>query len=177
MSTFHVPREVHSELDVPFRTKPSSQDDVHWEPNLNTPWGWEQDKEPWEGRFRAGHLFAGGQTVKIHSHSTEPFNQRCWFLIKNKGIYVFLPVQSGVSAFHVPTEVHSVSAVPFRRKPSSQADVHWDPKLNVPWGWEQDKEPWEGRFRAGHLFAGGQTVKIHSHSTEPFNQRCWFLIK
>ena len=61
-----------------------------------------------------------------------------------------------MSALHVPREVHSMSAVPFRTKPSWQADVHREPKLKSPCGAEQTKEPWEGEFRVGHLLAAGE---------------------
>ena len=67
-----------------------------------------------------------------------------------------LPKQLGTSVLHVPREVHSVSAVPFRTKPSSQVDLHWEPKLNSSWGSEQIKEPWEGEIRVGHLLAAGE---------------------
>ena len=54
---------------------------------------------------------------------------------------VFLPKQLGTSVLHVPKEVHFVSAVPFRRKPSSHVDEHREPKLNSSCGSEQTKEP------------------------------------
>lgn len=58
-----------------------------------------------------------------------------------------------MSALHVPREVHSVTAVPFRMKPGSHVMLHWEPKLNASWGSEQTREPWKGLFRSGHFLA------------------------
>lgn len=62
-----------------------------------------------------------------------------------------------MSSLHTPREVHSVSAVPFRRKPFSHVDTHFEPKLKEPFGSEQDREPWGGEFIGWHLLAWRQT--------------------
>ena len=46
-----------------------------------------------------------------------------------------------MSVLHTPREVHSIRAVPFNKKPSSQVTEHLEPKLKGPFGSEQDREP------------------------------------
>lgn len=75
--------------------------------------------------------------------------------VKFQTLLLFLLKQSGRSALHWPRDVHSVSAVPFSRKPSPHVDVQREPTLNSPCGSTQRKEPWSVEFRAGHLLAEG----------------------
>lgn len=160
MSVLHVPRDVHSVSAAPFNTKPSSQVDLHWEPKLNSPWGSEQNKEPWEGELRVGHLFAGKGTQRgrdqqdiLELHVVKWYQKE----MTTTDYETNLPKQCGMPALHMPRELHSVLAVPFSRKPSSQVDVHWEPKLKWPFGSEQDREPWGGSLIGLHLFTWRNT--------------------
>ena len=58
-----------------------------------------------------------------------------------------------MSVLHTPREVHSIRAVPFNKKPSSQVTEHLEPKLKGPFGSEQDREPWGGEIIELHRLA------------------------
>ena len=90
-----------------------------------------------------GHLLAGTERRKHQQYISElHVVKRYWNVILSyENVSVFLPRQCGMSALHTLKEVHPVIAVPFRRKPSSHADTHLEPKLKEPFGSEQDKEP------------------------------------
>lgn len=175
-SVLHVPREVHSVSAVPFRTKPSSQVDLHWEPKLNSWWRSEQIKDPWEGGFRVGHRLAAGEQregMTAYKHHVVKLYQKeitktCYDKdVLLQFLFYFLPKQCDISALHMPRELQSVLVVPFSRtKPLSQATVHREPKLNGPFGSEQDREPW-GRFIGMHFLAWRNQGRdqLQSHST------------
>lgn len=166
MSVLHVPWEVHSVAAIPFRSNPSSQVDEQRAPKLNSPCGAEQAKEPWPGEFRGGHLLAERYTRRrkrrrrnqyFHELRTGTFSEQYnfkvlyWLRLMDKTSIIVLPKHWGMSELHVPTEVHSATAVPFKKKPVSHVMLHWEPKLNSSWGWEQTREPWKGLFRSGHF--------------------------
>lgn len=151
MFVLHVLPEVHWISAVPSRTKPSSQVIVQLEPKLNSPWGSEQFKTPWSGDSRVGHLLAGMEEKREGLLGLDA--QLTTYVYRSVNEMIYLPMQSGTSAFHVPAEVHSVPEVPFRRKPSSQVVLQREPKLNSPWAWEHSMEPKGGGFRGEHLWA------------------------
>ncbi|TNN42182.1 hypothetical protein EYF80_047644 [Liparis tanakae] len=114
--SFQNPEEEQSSTSVPFRENPSSQEKRHRELKLKFPRGWEQ------------FMDRDSDKARMASHWTAAmWRGQKW--------------QCGKSALHRPREVHSEPAVPFGRKPSSQAAVHMEPKRNEPFGSEQFREP------------------------------------
>lgn len=162
MSALHLPTEVHSVSRDPIKVKPTSHVMLHQEPKLNSSWGSEQFRTPWEGELKVGHLLAGREQREGETVLQLNLN----LLMKraeNSSFFFLIPKQWGRSALHMPTEVHSVSAVPFSTKPSSQVMLHWEPKLNSAWGSEHSNRPCRGALRAGHLLATERETKaIHN---------------